>query len=129
MTVAFFPTCTPDTTDSPAITDAPAIVDTPADLVILNGQILTVDENFSRVEAVAVHDGRFVVVDGNEEVQPYIGADTRVIDAGGKTVIPGLIESHVQALRAVRRDLRAGQPYEQLGSVEEMYASEQLHLF
>src|SRR5262245_25477157 len=67
----------------------------PADLVVLNGKIVTVDPRFSIAEAAAVRDGGFVVVGANADVKKLIGNRTRVIDAGGKTVIPGLIETHV----------------------------------
>src|SRR5688572_3819639 len=67
----------------------------PADLVIRNGKILTLDAKSSTVEAVAIRDGVFVLVGSNAEIQKLVGAKTRVIDAQGRTVVPGLIESHV----------------------------------
>src|SRR5689334_12489686 len=70
----------------------------PADLVVLDAKILTVDDQFRQVQALAVRDGRFVAVGSTAEVRARIGARTRVIDGGGRTVIPGLIDSHVHAL-------------------------------
>jgi predicted amidohydrolase YtcJ len=90
----------------------------PADLVVRNGKILTVDTTFSTAEAVAIRDGVIVRVGSNAEVRKLVGDRTRVIDAQGKTVIPGLIESHVHALGAARGE--AVQPFVQLGSIKEI---------
>ena len=65
-----------------------------ADLVLRNGKIATVDEEFSFAEAVAVHKERIVFVGKNEDVSSYTGPETRVIDLKGKLVLPGLIDSH-----------------------------------
>jgi predicted amidohydrolase YtcJ len=84
-----------------------------ADLVVLDGKVLTVDADFRVAEAVAIRDGRFVLVGTNEQARALVGTATRVIDAGGRTVVPGLIDSHVHALgvaeaeaRGAFRDLR-----------------------
>src|SRR5262249_21092418 len=90
----------------------------PADLVVLNGKIVTVDPRSSIVEAAAVRDGRFVAVGANAEVKKLVGDHTRVIDARGKTVVPGLIETHVHAIGVARDE--AVQPFVQLGSVAEI---------
>jgi predicted amidohydrolase YtcJ len=66
-----------------------------ADLVVLNGKVLTVDERFSTAEAFAVRGGRFVAVGTNHGVRAYIGPSTRVIDAGGRTVAPGFADGHL----------------------------------
>lgn len=73
---------------------------TPATLVIRNADILTVDEHFSRAEALAVVGERIVAVGSNSDIVPFIGPNTRVIDGRGKTVLPGLIDSHVHSYRA-----------------------------
>ena len=65
-----------------------------ADLVIKNGTIITVDENDTTAQAVAVFDGKIVRVGTNDDVDPLIGENTRVLDLTGKTVIPGLNDSH-----------------------------------
>jgi predicted amidohydrolase YtcJ len=64
------------------------------DLILHNGKVVTVDRNFSIQQALAVDDGRVVAVGTNAEVLRSRGQDTRVIDLGGKTVLPGLIDSH-----------------------------------
>ena len=71
----------------------------PADLVVLDAKILTVDEGFREAKALAVRNGRFVAVGSTGDVRAYVGDTTRVIDGGGRTVIPGLIDTHVHFLR------------------------------
>jgi predicted amidohydrolase YtcJ len=66
----------------------------PADLVLRGGKVVTVDENFSIQEAVAVRGEKIVFVGSNEEVQGYIYPNTTVIDCDGKFVLPGLIDGH-----------------------------------
>lgn len=70
---------------------------TPADLVLTNGKILTVDKNFSIQQAVAITAGRFVAVGSDGAIRRWTGPHTRVINLGGRTVIPGLIDSHIHA--------------------------------
>ena len=65
-----------------------------ADLVLLNGNVVTVDENAPFAEAVAITGDRITAVGRWAEIFPYIGDDTEVIDLGGQTAIPGLIEGH-----------------------------------
>lgn len=65
-----------------------------ADLVLHNGKIVTIDEVESIVEAVAVKFGKILVAGKNEDVEELIGDETDVIDLKGRTVIPGLIDSH-----------------------------------
>ncbi|WP_312833267.1 amidohydrolase family protein [Sedimentibacter saalensis] len=66
-----------------------------ADTVYINGNIYTVDENFSKVEAIAIK-GQYIIGTGSKtEVEKFVGPSTQVIDLQGKTVIPGLIEGHM----------------------------------
>ena len=90
----------------------------PADLIVRNGRILTVDGRFSIVEAAAIRDGRFIAVGSNRAMKKLVGDQTRIIDAQGKTVVPGLIESHVHALGVARGE--AVHPFVQLGSIAEI---------
>src|SRR5213594_340819 len=90
----------------------------PADLVVLNGKIVTVNPHSSIVEAAAVREGRFVAVGANSKVKKLVGDQTRVIDARGKTVVPGLIETHVHAIGVARDE--AVQPFVQLSSIAEI---------
>ena len=65
-----------------------------ADTVFVNGKILTVDEDFSVAQALAVTGNRISAVGSNEEVESLAGDGTRVIDLEGRTAIPGLIDNH-----------------------------------
>ena len=71
-----------------------------SDTILVNGKILTVDTQFSTREALAIRDGKITVVGSNSEVRKQAGPRTRVIDLQGRTVIPGLIDSHIHAIRA-----------------------------
>lgn len=77
-------------------------VEEPADLIITNGRIVTQDERGTIAQAAAVKGGRFIVVGSNEEVSRRRGVDTRVIDLKGRTVIPGLNDSHLHPTRGGR---------------------------
>jgi predicted amidohydrolase YtcJ len=72
----------------------------PADLILRGGKVITVDRAFSIHEAMAVRDGRIVRVGGDREVLELRGEKTDVIDVSGKTVVPGLIDSHVHPCAA-----------------------------
>jgi len=66
-----------------------------ADLIFHNGKIVTVDEDFSVAEAVAVAGNKILRVGGNDQVMQARGKDTRLVDLAGKMMLPGLIDSHV----------------------------------
>jgi predicted amidohydrolase YtcJ len=70
------------------------------DLVLLDGKIVTVDAELSLREALAVRDGKILRVGTTAEIRSLAGPDTRVVALGGRTVIPGLIDSHLHAIRA-----------------------------
>ncbi|WP_428511883.1 amidohydrolase [Roseovarius sp.] len=65
------------------------------EIVILNGKVLTMDPDRPRAEAVAVASGRIVAVGTSAEIGAMAGPDTKQVDAGGATVLPGFIDSHV----------------------------------
>src|SRR5262249_47606713 len=67
---------------------------TPADLVLVNGTVYTLDPLRPRADAVAVRDGRVAAVGTREDVTPLVGPATRVIDLGGRSVSPGLVDGH-----------------------------------
>ena len=71
--------------------------------VIHNAKIVTVDDKFSIVEAAAVKDGRFVAVGSKADVLRRAGADARLIDLGGKTVLPGFNDTHNHQLNYGKR--------------------------
>jgi predicted amidohydrolase YtcJ len=66
----------------------------PADLVMMNGKILTVDAKDSVAQAVAIAGGKIVAVGTNENVKRRVGSSTRVIDLRGRTATPGLMDTH-----------------------------------
>ncbi|MGN8897787.1 amidohydrolase family protein [Flavonifractor sp. HCP28S3_F3] len=66
-----------------------------ADSVYINGNIYTVDEDFSTATAMAVKDDRILYVGDQAGAEAYVGAGTEVTDLNGKTVLPGLIEGHM----------------------------------
>jgi len=70
-----------------------------ADLIVFNGRIATQDERRSFASAVAIRAGRFVAVGTDADIMAYRGAQTQVIDVGGRTVIPGLNDSHMHPIR------------------------------
>ena len=71
-----------------------------ADTVLVNGRILTVDDRFSVREAIAIRDGRITALGKSTAIRRFAGPKTRVIDLQGRTVIPGLVDSHIHAIRA-----------------------------
>lgn len=70
-----------------------------ADTLLLNGELLTMDAAKPRAQALAVRGNRIVAVGSNAAIRKLRTAHTRVIDLGGKTVVPGLIDAHIHAIR------------------------------
>ncbi len=83
------------------LTDA-SLAQESADLVLTGGKIATLRYGEGFVEALAVKDGLVQAVGTAEEVAQYTGEDTRVVELGGRTVIPGLNDSHLHAVRGGR---------------------------
>ena len=69
----------------------------PPSHIFHTGRIVTVDPQFRIVEAMALRDGRIAAVGTNAEIRRLAGSGTQQVDLGGKTVLPGLIDSHVHA--------------------------------
>ena len=69
------------------------------DLVLFNGRFTTLDRTRPSAEAVAIQDGRFLSVGGNQEILALAGATTRRIDLKGRGVLPGLIDNHLHIIR------------------------------
>ncbi len=70
----------------------------PADLILRGGRIITVDGNWRIAQAVGIRSGRFVAVGDNEALAPLIGPTTQIIELGGRTVVPGLIDTHLHQM-------------------------------
>ena len=71
----------------------PAFAQT-ADLVVVNGKVFTAREGVPPTQAFAVKDGKFIAVGATAAVRARIGPDTKIIDAGGRLVVPGLADGH-----------------------------------
>ena len=66
-----------------------------AEMILTNAKVLTMDESRPRAEAVALAGGRILAVGSRAEVEALAGPATRVVDAGGRTLLPGFVESHL----------------------------------
>lgn len=73
-----------------------------ADLIVVNAKVVTLDSQKPGALAFAIKDNKFIAVGGEEEVAKFTATATKTIDAGGRTVIPGLNDSHLHAVRAGR---------------------------
>ena len=71
-----------------------------ADLVLLNGKIVTLAARDDIQEALAIRDGKVLAVGRTNEMRKRAGPNANIVDLGGRTVIPGLIDSHMHAVRA-----------------------------
>lgn len=77
----------------PAIASLRGFFETP-ELILINGEILTQDPAMPRAQAIAIANGRLLAVGTNADVRRMSVARTRVVDLGGKVVIPGVIDAH-----------------------------------
>src|SRR5437867_5879569 len=66
-----------------------------ADLIIVNGNMHTMDRNHPTAEAIAIDGNRIIAVGSNEEIQKLAGKNTEVIDTKGQLVLPGFNDAHV----------------------------------
>jgi predicted amidohydrolase YtcJ len=99
-------------------TAAPRTQQAAVDLIVVNAKVLTVDATNTQAEAVAIRGNTFAAVGTTAAIRAMAGPKTRVIDAGGRTVVPGFIESHVHATGAARGEVP--QPFIQLHSIQEI---------
>jgi predicted amidohydrolase YtcJ len=90
----------------------------PVDLIVINAKVLTVDAQNTQAEAVAIRGNTFAAIGTTAVIRKLAGPNTRVIDAGGRTVVPGFIESHVHATGVARSEV--SQPFIQLNSIQEI---------
>ena len=82
-----------------------------ADFVIYHANVITVNSNQPSAEAIATRGDKIIFVGKNSGAQKLIGANTRVIDAKGKTVLPGIYDSHVHSYRASVSEMNGGAPF------------------
>lgn len=71
-----------------------------ADTILFNGKILTVDTDFSVQEAIAIGNGRIVATGSSAAMKKLAGETAKLVDLGGRTVIPGLTDGHIHGIRA-----------------------------
>jgi predicted amidohydrolase YtcJ len=71
-----------------------------ADTVLFNGKILTVDKDFSVQQALAIGHGQVLASGSSADMKKLAGGKARLIDLGGRTVIPGLTDGHIHGIRA-----------------------------
>ena len=76
-----------------------------ADLVFINGNIYTVNEKQPRAEAVAVKSDRIIFVGSNAAVKKYEGANTRIVDLHGATMVPGMTDAHYHFIGVGQREI------------------------
>jgi hypothetical protein len=105
LCLLLFASITPLQADSP-----------PADLLFVNGNIYTANDAAPHAEALAIKDGRIAFVGSIEEAKKYAGKSRRTIDLKGKTVLPGLTDSHYHIFgvgeRLIRLDLSSATSHE-----------------
>lgn len=92
----------------------------PSDLIVHNARVVTVDPQFRIAQAVAVRKGRIQAVGDDAVILKLGGPETRVIDARGRTVLPGLYDSHVHPLGAATSELI--RPVPLLRSLKDVFA-------
>jgi predicted amidohydrolase YtcJ len=89
-----------------------------ADLILFNGKILTVDPSFHTASALAVRGDRILAAGSDGDIASLAGAGTRRVDLKGRTVLPGLTDSHVHAEAAAMYEFDHPVPYmESIGDV------------
>ena len=81
----------------PLVTESFAMTQT--DLILTNAKVTTLDRENPQAEAVAIRGGKFLAVGTEQEVRAAAAPNARVIDAGGRRLIPGLIDSHIHVIR------------------------------
>ncbi len=90
----------------------------PADTVLRNGQVLTMDANNSVQQAVAVRDGKIVFVGTDADAGNWVGPATKVIDLGGRMLMPGFVDAHLHALAGGRALLMCDLAYAPLSQAQ-----------
>ena len=78
-----------------------------AGLVIVNANLYTADDRYSRCTAVAVNNGLVLAVGSDKEIMAFAGKGTRVIDAGGNALVPGMVDAHMHPMSGARRRLHS----------------------
>jgi predicted amidohydrolase YtcJ len=88
--------------------------DDATDIVLRGGKVVTMDSERTIAQAIAVRDGRIVFVGSDASVERHIGKSTRVVELGGRMLMPGFIDAHLHALAGGRSLLLCDLAYEPL---------------
>ena len=91
-----------------------------ADIVFINGEVITVDQKNSIAEALAVKGNRISAVGTNQEMKVFIGEETNVIDLQGKSLLPGFIDSHIHLILYGVNQLAVSCKAEHIESVKDL---------
>src|SRR5205814_8848749 len=83
----------------------------PADLILHHAKVLTVDAKFTIADAIAIKGDRIVAVGKDDAILKHNGPKTRLIDLKGKTVLPGLYDSHTHPTGAATSEFDEEIPY------------------
>ena len=78
-----------------------------ADTVIRNANIITMDRDRPRAQAVAMSNGRIIGVGSNQDVETFVGPGVKTLDLTGSTVLPGFIDAHIHVLNSGIRHVMA----------------------
>ena len=70
------------------------------DTILFNGKVVTVDKDFSVQQALAIGGGKIIATGSSDTISKLAVGSTRMIDLGGRTVIPGLTDGHIHGIRA-----------------------------
>jgi predicted amidohydrolase YtcJ len=97
---------------------------TPADVILVDGEVLTVDDNFSIAEAVAVQGNRILATGSTAEIRTLTGPRTTVVDLHGRTVLPGINDSHLHGVAwgRTRPPFSVDVGYPAVGSIADIVA-------
>ena len=95
------------------MTTAPTELVMYPDTILTNGKILTVDKDFSTKQAIAIRDGKILAVGTDAAITRLAGPKTQKMDLGGKTMIPGIIDTHLHSMPGAMQEHAA-----EIGAIE-----------
>jgi len=89
-----------------------------ADLVLTNGQVVTVDSSNPKAQAIAIKSGKILAVGSNKDIKKLVGDSTKVIDLNGHFAMPGFMDSHAHFLGTgmakIELDLRSAKNWDEI---------------
>ncbi|HCC01763.1 MAG TPA: amidohydrolase, partial [Ruminococcaceae bacterium] len=88
-----------------------------ADSVFMNGIVVTVDQKNSFKKAIAVKDGKIIDVGENEDIKIYIGSETKVIDLGGRMILPAAHDAHCHGVSMGGNSLMVNFSYPEVNTI------------